>query len=271
MRRVTLAEVWGDPIAHSRSPELHLAAYRALGLDWAFERRRVSAEAFAHELSRTAARGLAITFPLKDDAFGAASWRDRRAQLTGVANTLYFGEASGVRAYNTDVGGLAIALDEAGLGGAESVRIVGSGATTTSALVAVSELGARRVEIAARRPERAAPILAVAARVGVEARAVALDDASQPVDVTIATLPGGIELDSGLVDGLAVTGGVLFDVAYSPWPSALARGWHAETHHGLGMLLHQAVLQVRIFRSGDVDRELPDEARVIRAMRDALG
>ena len=271
MRRVTRVEVWGDPIAHSRSPELHLAAYRALGLDWAFDRRRVSPETFAHELSQTAARGLAVTFPLKDAAFGAGAWRDRRAQLTGVANTLYFGDPSGVRAHNTDVGGLAIALDEAGVGDAESVRLVGSGATTTSALVALSELGAARVEIAARRPERAAPILAVAERVGLAARAVALDDASRPVDLTVATLPGGVELDPDLVRGLASTGGVLFDVAYSPWPSALARGWRGETHHGLGMLLHQAVLQVRIFCSGDADRELPDEPRVIRAMRDALG
>jgi len=271
MRRLTVAEVWGDPIAHSRSPELHLAAYRALGLDWEFQRRRVSPDAFAREFSRTAARGLAITFPLKDEAFGAASWRDRRAELTGVANTLYFGDATGVRAYNTDVGGLAIALGEAGVGDAESVRIVGSGATTTSALVAVSELGASRVEIAARRPERAGAILSVADRLGLETRAVALDDASQTVDLTVATLPGGAELDPDHVDGLASTGGVLFDVAYSPWPSALARGWRSEAHHGLGMLLHQAVLQVRIFCSGDVERELPGEARVVRAMRDALG
>ena len=30
-------EVWGDPISHSRSPELHAAAYRVLGLDWSYE------------------------------------------------------------------------------------------------------------------------------------------------------------------------------------------------------------------------------------------
>ncbi|MGO1547644.1 MAG: shikimate dehydrogenase, partial [Microbacterium gubbeenense] len=92
-----------------------------------------------------------------------------------------------------------------------------------------------------------------------------------PVDLTIAPRPGGAELDPGHADALADAGGVLFDVAYSPWPNALAQRWQAEAHHGLGMLLHQAVLQVRIFVSGDVDRELPDETQVIRAMRDALG
>ena len=36
-------EVWGDPIAHSRSPQLHAAAYAVLGLDWTYGRRRVAA------------------------------------------------------------------------------------------------------------------------------------------------------------------------------------------------------------------------------------
>ncbi|MGO3662975.1 shikimate dehydrogenase [Microbacterium gubbeenense] len=271
MRRLTGAEVWGAPIAHSRSPELHLAAYRALGLDWTFERRLVEADRFADELARASVRGLAVTVPLKDAAFRQAALRDRPAELTGAVNTLFFGDDEGLRGFNTDVGGLANALEESGVGGAETVRLVGSGATTTSALVAVSALGARRVEIAARRPERAAAMLALAARIGVPARAVALGEVRDPVDLTIATLPGGAELDPGHADALADAGGVLFDVAYSPWPSALAQRWQAEAHHGLGMLLHQAVLQVRIFVSGDADRELPDEAQVIRAMRDALG
>lgn len=271
MWRLIGAEVWGDPIAHSRSPELHRAAYRALGLDWTFERRQVPTDRFDAEIARTAVRGLAVTFPLKESAFSATTKRDRRAELTGVANTLFFGDDAGIRAYNTDVGGLAMALEEVHVGGAETVRLVGSGATTTSAVAALSELGARRIEIAARRPERAAPVVALAERLGITASAAALDDTLDPVDLTIATLPGGSELAPDHADSLAASGGVLFDVAYSPWPSDLARRWRGAAHHGLGMLLHQAVLQVRIFVTGDVERELSDEAQVVGAMRDALG
>ncbi|MGO2528667.1 MAG: shikimate dehydrogenase, partial [Microbacterium gubbeenense] len=126
MRRLTGAEVWGAPIAHSRSPELHLAAYRALGLDWTFERRYVEPDRFVDELARASVRGLAVTFPLKDAAFRQAALRDRPAELTGAVNTLFFGDDEGLRGFNTDVGGLANALEESGVGGAETVRLVGS-------------------------------------------------------------------------------------------------------------------------------------------------
>ncbi|WP_231916270.1 shikimate dehydrogenase [Microbacterium karelineae] len=263
-------EVWGDPIGHSRSPALHLAAYRALGLDWSFTRREVPEDRFADQLARADVRGLAVTYPLKERAFAAAAWRDRRAELTGVANTLWF-SGGGLRAYNTDVGGIAQALREIGADGARTVRILGAGATATSALVALSELDATRVEIAARRPERAAELVALGTRAGIAARAVALDEAGDDVELTIATLPGGAPLDPAVAERLASRGGVLFDVAYSPWPSALAGVWGGSAHHGLPMLLHQAVLQVRIFAHGDPATPLPDEPIVIDAMRGALG
>ncbi|MDF2509820.1 MAG: shikimate dehydrogenase, partial [Microbacterium sp.] len=38
----TRLAVWGDPIAHSKSPDLHAAAYRVLGVDWEYGRRQVT-------------------------------------------------------------------------------------------------------------------------------------------------------------------------------------------------------------------------------------
>lgn len=263
-------EVWGDPIGHSRSPVLHTAAYRALGLDWLFTRREVPVERFDRMLAATGVRGLAVTYPLKQRAHAAASWRDQRAMVTGAANTL-LPTADGLFAYNTDVGGIVRALGELGLADVRNVRIVGAGATTVSAVAALAELGARHIEIAARRPEQAVAAADLGRGLGLSARGVALDAPTDSVDLTIATLPGGAELAPDVTDRLAANGGVLFDVAYSPWPSALASAWPAPAHRGLGMLLHQAVLQVRIFLTGDVDEPLPDEPRVVSAMRDALG
>lgn len=65
----------------------------------------------------------------------------------------------------------------------------------------------------------------------------------------------------------------LFDVAYSPWPSALAQAWVAAggtALSGEAMLLHQALIQVRIFVSGDAFEALPDESAVLAAMRAVL-
>ena len=47
----TRLEVWGDPIAHSRSPQLHAAAYAVLGLEWSYGRRRVDEVSFVGELA----------------------------------------------------------------------------------------------------------------------------------------------------------------------------------------------------------------------------
>ncbi|CAH0147891.1 Shikimate dehydrogenase (NADP(+)) [Microbacterium oxydans] len=263
--------VWGDPIAHSKSPALHAAAYDVLGLDWEYERRQVSAAEFAGVLDSldSSWRGLSLTMPLKEEAFRAAAARDRHAALTGAVNTLLLGPE--IAGFNTDVGGIVDALAEADVTDVRSVRILGAGATAASAVVAVAEIGAREVDVRARRPQRAAGLVELGGHLQVAVTCDALSAPTTPVDLTIATLPSGTELDGDLAERLASDGGVLFDAAYAPWPSALASVWgDRPVISGLGMLLHQAVRQIRVFRHGDPVVELPDEARILAAMRAAL-
>lgn len=267
----TRLAVWGDPIAHSKSPDLHAAAYRVLGLDWEYGRAQVSAESFARTLSGLDGtwRGLSLTMPLKEEAYRAAATRDAHARLTGAVNTLRLGDT--IAGYNTDVGGIVDALSDAGVAHATSVRILGAGATAASALVAVAEIGAERVDVRARRPERAAGLVALGRRIGVPTDAGPLDAIAEPADLTIATLPSGTTLPDELAESLAAGGGALFDAAYAPWPSALASTWSGgPVISGLGMLLHQAVRQIRLFHHGDAAEPLPDEAAVVAAMRAAF-
>ncbi|MEN2740967.1 shikimate dehydrogenase [Microbacterium sp. X-17] len=266
-------EVWGDPIAHSLSPVLHTAAYRALGLDWEYDRRQVSAEAFAATLDGPGShlRGLSLTMPLKDVAFRAADVLDRRATLTGAVNTFV---PEGRRGYNTDVGGIVRSVRQAGIDGVETARIVGAGATARSALVALAELGARDVDVASRRPGPVVQLAELGASLDVRVTATPLDAATfAPVPLTLATLPGGVALDPAVAGRLAAAGGFLSDAVYGHWPTELARAWEAlgaPAQDGLGMLLHQALLQVRVFVAGDPDRPLPGEDDVLAAMRHAL-
>lgn len=267
----TRLAVWGDPIAHSKSPALHAAAYDVLGLDWEYDRRQVNAAGFAESLGGLDAtwRGLSLTMPLKEEAFRAATTRDAHAELTGAVNTLLFGDD--LAGYNTDVGGIVDALAEAGVTTVRSVRILGAGATAASALVAAAELGAEHVEVSARRPERAAGLVVLGDRLGVTVEPRALDDTALDADLTIATLPSGTALPPEITGPLAARGGTLFDAAYAPWPSALAVAWGGgRVVSGLGMLLHQAVRQIRIFRHGDPLVSLPGEADVVAAMRSVL-
>lgn len=271
----SVLEVWGDPIAHSLSPRIHSAAYTALGWDWTYGRRRVAAEDFRRELDEidTRFRGLSLTFPLKAEAFAAATERDRAAELTGAVNTLTL-DGAHRRGFNTDVGGIVADVRAHGLDAVDTARIVGAGATATSALVALAELGARRVEVVARRPDAAHRLAVLGERLSVAVSIATLDGvATASVPLTVSTLPGGSALQADVAHRLAAGGGLLYDVVYGHWPTPLAIAWQdagAPAVNGLGMLLRQAVLQIRAFRTGDVDEPLPDEDAVVDVMARAL-
>nr|WP_307329872.1 shikimate dehydrogenase [Microbacterium sp. SORGH_AS_1204] len=271
----TRLAVWGDPIAHSRSPRLHAAAYGVLGLDWDYERRQVGEAGFANALTDMDAtwRGLSLTMPLKHVAAKTAVSLDDAARFTGAVNT-YLLTDDGPRGFNTDVGGLARALHEAGVAEPRAARILGAGATATSAVLSLKERGVRRVEVVARRPEAVASLAQMGEAVGVEVVGSSFANAETPapVDVTIAALPGNVDAGPG-IRPFAENGGLLVDVVYGTWPTALAQEWIAvgnEAINGLPMLLHQALLQVRVFVNGDPGRPLHREDAVLSAMRTAL-
>lgn len=271
----TRLEVWGDPIAHSRSPQLHAAAYAVLGREWTYGRRRVAEAAFAGEVAGLGPqwRGLSLTMPLKGVAYRTAVRRDRRAELTRAVNTLLLC-ADGPEGFNTDIGGIARALHDEGVDGVAEGRIIGAGATAVSALVALAEGGARRVEVVARREAAVAALAGIGAELDVHVIGVPFDVRShREVPVTIATLPGEIDLPDAAADALAEGGGLLLDVVYGSWPTALGRAWARADRpavSGIGMLLHQALLQVRTFVAGNPDTAVDDEAAVLAAMRLAV-
>lgn len=267
--------VWGDPIDHSRSPALHAAAYRELGLPWEYGRQRVTEAGFAAALADLDAtwRGLSLTMPLKNVAATSAASLDDAAVRTGAVNT-YLLTDDGPRGFNTDVGGLTRALREAGVTRPRAARILGAGATATSAVLSLAELGAARVEVVARRPEAVEPLRALGVSVGVEVVPSAFDapGTPDPVAVTIGALPGGVDAGAG-IRPYAENGGLLVDVVYGNWPTSLAEQWLAAGNsaiNGLPMLLHQALLQVRVFVGGDPAVPLEREDAVLAAMRVAL-
>ncbi|GAA4147320.1 shikimate dehydrogenase [Leifsonia shinshuensis] len=269
--------VLGSPIGHSQSPALHRAAYDALGLDWSYEALDVSEaglSAFIDGLGEEW-RGLSLTMPLKKSVIPLLTDADRVAEQTGVANTVLL-DGDDIRGFNTDVAGIVRALAAAGLESARYVHILGGGATAASALVAAAELGAERVDVHVRDLEKSVWLEPLAHQLGLMIRIRSFAQADRSLDVpevVISTLPGGATTAAIYTDSTRRTA-VLLDVAYDPWPSALARSWQAVGGHvvsGLAMLAHQALLQVRIFVSGDVLQPLPDEEGVLEAMLAAVG
>ncbi|MFM6962654.1 MAG: shikimate dehydrogenase, partial [Micrococcales bacterium] len=96
-------------------------------------------------------------------------------------------------------------------------------------------------------------------------------------DLVVSTLPAGAldEYAQKLSKSLfRKPRGVLFDVAYEPWPSKAASVWSAKglpVISGIEMLLWQAIAQIRLFSGQDSADELFNEAAVLHAMRDSVG
>jgi shikimate dehydrogenase len=247
------AGVLGSPIAHSRSPQLHLAAYQALGLDeWTYERIECDADELPKIVSGFGPEwvGVSVTMPGKFAALRFADERTDRAELVGAANTL-LRTPNGWRADNTDVDGVSGALGSEGFMTGAAV-VSGAGGTAPAAIVGLAELGVTDITIAARNPDKAAGLIELAGRVGVASRFCdlngdAVSDAVAAAGVLVSTLPADVA--AGYAEVFA-TAPVLLDAIYDPWPTPLASAVAAaggRVISGLQMLLHQAFAQVEQF------------------------
>lgn len=271
--------VLGSPIEHSKSPVIHTAAYRVLGLNWAYERNEIRKGGLAPFVEQLGTEwlGLSLTMPLKEEAFRLSESQDRAASVTRAVNTLVRTE-TGWAGYNTDVFGIVQAVHQANIGEIKVALVIGSGATATSAVAAISQLAPGAVLLVwARNKETRAELVAFAKQLGLKAKvATRLKAAATRANLTIATLPGGAldETSAKLskFGGFKPRGAIL-DVAYEPWPSKFAAAWQSNGRtiiSGLEMLLWQAVAQIRIFTTGDANAQLPNEVAVVEAMRHAL-
>ena len=282
------AGVIGHPIAHSKSPRLHGAAYAYLNLDCSYTAIDTPPDSLERILTEVrddpAWRGLSVTMPHKAAALTHMDEVAPGVDALGVINTVLAvgdGRQRRLVGHNTDVEGIVRAVRHAGAGAPEQALVLGGGGTASAAVAALARMGVERVDICVRSPRKAESLIEIGSRLGVTVElrefttAPGLCSAAQLV---ISTLPphgadelaGALELATSFASEAGSEPRVLLDVAYDPWPSALARVWSSRGGvivPGLEMLLYQAVAQVKLF-AADVFR---DESAVINVMCDAVG
>lgn len=268
--------VWGSPIGHSLSPKLHRAAYRALDLKWSYESQEVTQETLAGKLEALDASwgGLSLTMPLKAQIVPFLTQRDPIVELISVANTVVFSQRE-ILGYNTDVFGIAQAIRLAGVEHIQRAHILGDGSTALSALVALAELGAKHITIHSRRGKykNAFDDIAHSLELDIEVRPLTQVDRSLHVpEVVVSTIPAQAQIDPVYAVSTRKTA-LLLDVAYDSWPTALAFSWQevgGKMISGLAMLVQQALMQIRIFITGEPFVSLPHEEDVLVSMRKAV-
>ncbi|MCL2724440.1 MAG: shikimate dehydrogenase [Polyangiaceae bacterium] len=262
--------VIGSPVAHSMSPGMHAAAYRALGLPHVYEKiETTEAEVGARveALRRGEFAGLNVTVPHKIRVQAFVDEIDARARVAGAANTLVRGEDGRITAHNTDVPALAGELVRlAEKQGAETFRgstalVLGAGGAARAAIVALaSMLGVARIVVRdvtfphhAFTAEMRGALAAIGARVEIVAEPLvpARSEAanlSAIVQATSCGMNGGApgEIVADAVGWSTVPDRVVaLDVVYAPRSTPLlararARGLVAD--NGLGMLARQGAL-----------------------------
>ena len=261
------AAVLGADVSRSRSPDIHQAAFRALGIDGRYEAHSVSARGFralVRALAREGCRYANVTIPHKNAAAAMATSQSAAVRASGAANTLIFGGATKrgargplkIRAENTDGPGLLAALRDLGAetAGATAV-VVGAGGAAAGAVEALTAAGAS-VRVVARRP---AVGRAMRARLPARRRArisvvawtpAALAKALVGAGIVISAVPAAAwdspEACAGL-EAIDPSAAVL-EMAYgAQTPLARAvRGRARRYADGLGMLVHQAAVAIKL-------------------------
>lgn len=255
------AAVIGSPIQHSLSPFLHQAAYRDLGLNIDYRRIEITKETIGSFLASwpEGLVGLSVTMPLKQVIIPLLSQVDGLAKAVGAVNTVVPFPGGITAGFNTDVYGLVTAIKEAKGRefNPERAVIVGSGATASSALAALGELQAGQINLLARRVSGAGNAVQAATRLGIDPGYVPLAagekarETLQAADLIISTVPRAVLDDFYQTISFNPEQTVL-DIVYDPWPSELVKQASrsgATIISGKAMLLHQALMQVKLFTS----------------------
>ncbi|MBM3695962.1 MAG: shikimate dehydrogenase [Actinobacteria bacterium] len=234
----------GDPVAHSRSPAIHRAALAAVGLEGSYEARRVDAAGVYRACAEIRAGTLAganVTMPHKRVAAAAADRLDPAAAACGAVNTLA-GDEGEVWGYNTDVGGLRLAREWAGIPPGGPVLVLGGGGAAAAALVAFAGVP---LAVATRCPGAGG---ALAAARGIRAAEVAWGQPAPGALLVNATTLGmhGEPLPLVLVEEAAG----LIDLPYGEAATPAvrqARERGLPVADGLEVLVAQAALSFRIW------------------------
>jgi shikimate dehydrogenase len=264
--------VFGNPIAHSKSPLIHAAFARQTQQNLHYYAEWVALDSFAkavHDFYARGGKGLNVTVPFKQEAWALCAQRSARAEKAGAVNTLYFGAQGEIIGDNTDGIGLVrdINNNHADAISGREVLILGAGGAVRGVLAVLLEQSPQRLVIANRTHIKATELVTQWNSPKLSACSyVALQE--QQFDLIINGTSAGLHGElPPLPDTLLRPGGITYDMVYAPHePTAFVRWGHAHAASmaldGLGMLVEQAAEAFYLWRG-----IRPDSAAVIAALR----
>ena len=250
--------VIGDPVEHSRSPQMHNAAFAKAGLDYVYVPFHVRPDDLADAIAGFKAInvvGINVTLPHKQAVIPHLTLISREAELIGAVNTLTFVEGN-IYGDNTDAPGVLKALEEDGnmsVPVGENIVVLGAGGAARAVVVALALRGVASITIANRTVEKAISLAEEMDRkTGVSMQGMGLTDERLPLSVSeskllVNTATTSMDVTQPLLisaDWLQPNT-IVYDIVYTPsvtplMKAATERG--CQTLGGIGMLVHQGAI-----------------------------
>ena len=267
--------VFGNPIKHSLSPQIHTAFAEQTGEELSYRRHLVETDRFARAAKtffKNGGKGLNITVPFKLDAFEFADRLSPRAEAAGAVNTLALQDDGQIYGDNTDGVGLLRDIQQNLGWPVEDKRILllGAGGAVRGILKPLLQARPSLVVVANRTPEKARDLAQQFDKMGpvrgCSYQGLGGNQFDLIINGTSASLSGDLPPLQGDVMGDEVC---CYDMMYAAEPTPFMR-WAASeaawaTADGLGMLVEQAAESFCIWRGHH-----PETRPVIAAMRDYL-
>jgi len=266
--------VIGNPVSHSKSPQIHAEFARQTGQDMVYVRLPAPIHGFRTELDRFVSHGgcgLNVTVPFKQEAAAACQTVSERGKFAQAVNTLSFADGK-ISGENTDGAGLLRDLEKnlnVGLHG-RRVLLLGAGGAARGVMMPLIAHGVRMIVVANRDVAKAQ---AFEERFGLfgNVRARGYDDlAGSAYDLVINATSASLQATVPPVPVSAFAQDcVAYDMVYAPDGQtpflSMAREYGAGiTSDGLGMLVEQAAESFFIWRG-----VRPDTAPVLAMLRSA--
>lgn len=264
--------VIGNPIAHSKSPEIHAAFAAQTGQALTYERLLAPLDGFADTVRlyiSEGGKGANVTVPFKLEACQLADELSERARAAGAVNTLHFTEGK-IRGDNTDGVGLVADISvNAGLALAgKRILLLGAGGAARGVVLPLLQQQPRELVIANRTAARAEELARQFSGQGV-LQACEFTRLQGDFDLVINATSASLSAEVPPIASALLHAGVLaYDMVYGKEATAFMRfaaSHGASVRDGLGMLVEQAAESFYLWRG-----VRPETGAVFAALRAQL-
>ena len=268
MNTVPRYAVFGNPVAHSKSPQIHQQFALQEGVEIEYERICADIGGFAQAVEAFFAdggRGANVTVPFKQEAFALSDEHSERALAAGAVNTLILLENGKIRGDNTD--GIGLTDDISKRLGVElsgkTVLLLGAGGAVRGVIPVLKEYRTARIVIANRTHAKAAEM---AAHFDIDA--VPLNELEGGFDIIINGTSGGLSgqlpaVSPKIFEHCTLAYDMVYGEAAQPFLAFARQSGAKQTADGLGMLVGQAAASYRLWRGF-----APDVLPVVQYMRE---